>query len=64
MIPIEINKLFYYQLVEIREWCRQQFDGGREISDHYRWWYDTPLGKDIFYFKNEADAMLFTLRWI
>lgn len=37
---------------DLHQWCRQQFN-----RDHYTWTGST------FWFENEKDAVLFTLRW-
>lgn len=48
-------------LYEIIHWCTQTFgEGGRNQKCRWRYgWIKT----DIFYFRNEKDAMYFVLRW-
>ena len=51
------------QLHEVLEWCQAIYGpGGR--NKKYKWRYGwLARGKDTFYFRNEKDALFFTLRW-
>jgi hypothetical protein len=51
MVSLEGNQKLADQMYEVRNWCQEQF-GNNWI---YEW--------NDFYFINNEDAMLFTLRW-
>ena len=42
-------------------WCKETFGDPQEAG----WWYDDVIGHGIrtFHFNNEADAVLFALKW-
>ncbi len=41
------------------DWCKETFGHPREAG----WSYDDVKGHRTFYFENEADAVLFALKW-
>lgn len=50
------------ELSKVRDWCAEMFGpGGR--NKKYRWRYGWTDTKSTFYFKDEKDATLFTIRW-
>ncbi len=51
------------ELREAQNWCTDTFGpGGR--NKKYRWRYGwVQRTTDIFYFRNEKDAMFFVLKW-
>lgn len=51
-------------LAAMKDWCFTTFGTSGRNSEH-RWRHGwVPGGQDIFYFRNEKDALLFTLRWV
>lgn len=71
---IEIGKEKYHLQREMISWCQAQFDtdsrnwywassAPESWDDLEKWCISSAFGKSFFYFKNEADATMFALRW-
>ena len=66
---IEFGKDRYHQLREMAEWLRQNIGAGGWVHtdpddwDERNWAMSSIFGNSVFYFKNQADATAFTLRW-
>ena len=61
----------YYSIYEIIErWCNEQFGDRIKYSKrsghtyNSRWHREMSFGHQIFRFRDEQDAVLFTLRWV
>jgi hypothetical protein len=66
MIEFKFGKDQYHLQEEIRAWCRSNFGPGMWCNpkDHTQiWGFDHAFGNTTYYFKNEKDAIIFTLRW-
>jgi hypothetical protein len=66
MTEITFGKGSYHLQKDMINWCREQFGdgsvyGGRGAVE--RWSMDSAFGHTVFYFRNEADAVVFSLRW-
>jgi len=50
-------------------WARKHIGSGSKVDneswhrEYYRWYYQRWYGYAIFYFKHDADATAFALRW-
>lgn len=66
---VSFNKGHYHLVKEMEEWCHRHLGiGGWVYADpddwHARdWGISISFGNTVFYFKNEANATAFALRW-
>ena len=63
---IVFGKDRYSQSKDMIDWCVEQFGEGHHYrpSDYrYRWTIHQAFGNTHFYFLEESDAVLFSLRW-
>jgi hypothetical protein len=69
MTQIELGKEKYHLNKDMELWCHQNIGfGGWVYSDpndwdQRHWAMSTMFGNTTFYFKNEIDAVQFSLRW-
>jgi hypothetical protein len=65
MTEFVLGKDRYHEIDIIRAWCIQQF--GYAVwhrKDEDRWSWESSFGNTGFYFRDEADASLFALKWL
>lgn len=61
---IDFGKDRYHEREDMIAWCRDNIGRGGYIPHEYNSWeIDTIFGNSTFRFKNEKDAIMFTLRW-
>jgi len=67
MTEVWFGKDKYHLHQEMYQWCRDHLGAGgfgipfRNSDD--RWGLDINFGNACFYFKHDADAVLFALKW-
>ena len=62
----DLDDINYTKYKAAIEWCKEKFGPTpeqREAGVDYRWWSRSRGFDYIFYFLDEHDALLFTLRW-
>lgn len=64
---VSFSKDRYHQQVEMINWCEQHCgEGGWSAfsrNENARWSVDGMFGHTHFFFKEEKDLVLFTMRW-
>ena len=64
VIKFHFDKDRYHEQREMVRWCEQNFGlGGYFPEPNQRWRWDSMFGSTFFYFKDERDATLFSLKW-
>ena len=68
MTQVTINRDRFHIANDIIEWCKQNFGPGKwgymAVDDTRRWSVDSAFGNHHFYFREEADANWFKLKWL
>lgn len=65
LIRISFDRDHYHLLNEMTDWCQKKFGYGHwntNIGKH-KWSVESMFGYTHFYFREERDAVLFTLTW-
>lgn len=67
MICIEFGKDRYHQQNDMILWCKDNIGSGgwqvpMALTDH-KWKIESMFGSSFFYFRDEQDAVLFSLKW-
>ncbi len=66
LIELQFDKDRYHLQRDMVQWCEQNLGpGGYTGVDPYTstWSWNSMFGSTFFYFKNERDATLFSLKW-
>lgn len=59
------REVYWHQKEQMFDWCQYNFgEWDRYWPDPKTWSSYSTFGAADFYFKNEADATAFTLRWL
>jgi hypothetical protein len=60
----EFDRGQYHEIIPMIAWCREQFGhGGYVDDDGNAWFVQQQFGYTWFRFRNEQDAVLFSLKW-
>lgn len=75
-ITVEFGKDKYHLQRQMEEWCTEHISQNPRYKNWVfmkpkdgeweglgQWCMDSAFGNTFFYFKNESDATMFTLRW-
>lgn len=56
---VQFGKDRYHEIQDMAQWCQENIGAGR----YPPWAVETRFGNTFFFFVNERDATLFSLRW-
>lgn len=65
LIRISFDRNYYHLQNDMVDWCREKFGYGNwnhNIGEN-KWSIESMFGYTHFYFRDEKDAVLFTLTW-
>jgi hypothetical protein len=70
MIEIVFEKDRYHTIGTMERWCRENIGVGgwvyadpKDWEEERKWAMSSAFGRTTFYFRDDEDATMFTLRW-
>jgi hypothetical protein len=66
LISVKLGREYYHLYRDLTIWCEKKFgtgDWGEPSADNL-WGNEIIFGTTYFYFRNESDAIIFSLRWL
>jgi hypothetical protein len=64
MKTIKLDRDYYVLQRELYDWCVEQFGQPYSIKQEGTWGVNFAFGYQTFNFADDAEATLFTLRWV